>query len=210
MRLHALGFFFLLLTAPLFGDELLPTVQRELRAQKFYFGEIDGRASEETTKAIENFQKAKGLEMTGNLDFSTRRALGLATGAGGPDDEARKLAACCDTVLRYWQARQKGGWERVRDFYAPRVDYFYDGFVEHSLLERYHAQEERRWPYRRFTLINRIAASHESGWVQVMAQVRSEVAAESGASQNRTEYHIFRLESAEGGWRIILVKLLLE
>jgi len=201
--------FFILLPGLLLGaEELLPQVQRELRAQRFYFGEIDGRASAETVKAIAKFQDAKGFEKTGHLDHDTLRALGLGGKAGAPSEEVRRLGSCCETVLRYWQARQTGQWSKVREFYATQVNFLYDGLLDRAAIERVQAAEDRRWPYRQFTLVNRIASLLPEGQAQVTARVRSEVATERTATQARTEDLVFRLQQVDGRWEITALKLL--
>ncbi len=95
-------------------EDLLPAVQRELRARKFYFGEIDARASTETTAAIKRFQTSKGIDSTGQLDGETVRALGLPVPKGSENaEEMRSLDACSACVLQYLQARESDQWERV-------------------------------------------------------------------------------------------------
>jgi len=201
--------FLILLPGLLLGaEELLPQVQRELRGRRLYFGEIDGRASAETVKAIEKFQEAKGFEKTGHLDYPTLRALGFSGNAGAPSEEVQRLGACCDTVLRYLQARQTGEWSKVREFYAAQVNFLYDGLLDRAAIERVQAAEDRRWPYRQFTLLNRIASLLPEGQAQVTARVRTEVAIERTAMQARTEDLVFRLKRTDGRWEITALKLL--
>ena len=199
----------ILLPGLLLGAEaLLPQVQRELRGRRLYFGEIDGRASAETVKAIEKLQEAKGFEKTGHLDHQTLHALGFSGSAGAPSEEVQRLGACCDTVLRYLQARQTGEWSKVRDFYAPSVNFLYDGVLDRAAIERLHAAEDKRWPSRQFTLLNRIASLLPEGRAQVTVRVRTDAAIERPAMQARTEDLIFRLKQTDGRWEITALKLL--
>src|SRR5258707_4374530 len=91
--------FCLLLALPMRAEELVAKVQRELRARKFYFGEINGRATDETVSAIKGFQEAKGVDHSGQLDGETLRALGFPDSATGNREEARLLEECHTCVL---------------------------------------------------------------------------------------------------------------
>ncbi len=69
---------FVLLLLPAFAGargSCWPKVQRELRARKFYFGEIDGQASDETVGAVQaKFRTPHDIDKTGQLDNETLRA----------------------------------------------------------------------------------------------------------------------------------------
>jgi len=65
------------------ADEGLRDVQTELKARGFYFGEINGKESPETTAAIRRFQIRNCLEVTGKLNATTIDALGR-TSKGNP------------------------------------------------------------------------------------------------------------------------------
>lgn len=210
MRLALLWLVCLLSAVPLHGEELLEKAQRELRARKLYFGEIDGRASRETVAAIGKFQLARGIDHSGNLDDQTLRALGLPAAAGANRDELRLLDECCTVILRYWQARQSDDWNGEARFYAATVNYYDDHQVPHDSIRASTARANRRWPQRKYTLLNRVASllPGRSDQAQVTARVRSQVADVSGVSQARLEDLIFRLQKAEDGWQITAVKLL--
>lgn len=53
-------------------------VQRELLTQNYYNGEIDGHIGRETRAALRRYQQAEGLEVTGQVNRETARALGLS------------------------------------------------------------------------------------------------------------------------------------
>jgi hypothetical protein len=59
--------------------ELIKGVQRRLKDLGFLRGLIDGHLGAQTTGAIERFQKARDLPMTGAPDIATVEALGLGT-----------------------------------------------------------------------------------------------------------------------------------
>jgi len=204
------GILFLAFSLSAYAEELLPKVQRELRARKFYFGEIDGRATEETVGAIGKFQAAHGLDRTGNLDEETLRALGLPGNGLTNREEARRLEECSTCVLGYLQAWQSGHWEREAAFFTDVVNYYDDDNVDRDFIRDVRARESRRWPHRKSTMLNRITSlepGHDDQG-QVTARVRTVVAGESGPAKARTEDLLFRLQKTSQGWRIAAVKLL--
>jgi peptidoglycan hydrolase-like protein with peptidoglycan-binding domain len=59
------------------ADDQLRNVQTALKNQGFYYGDVDGASSPETTSAIRRYQIRNGLEVTGTLNPETLTALGL-------------------------------------------------------------------------------------------------------------------------------------
>jgi len=63
------------------GDPLSPQVvrsmQRRLREMGFYFGPIDGEWGPSTHTALKQYQRARGIEPTGDLTPATASAMGL-------------------------------------------------------------------------------------------------------------------------------------
>lgn len=57
------------------ADDDTKQVQQALKTQGFYYGDVDGAPSEETTEAIRRFQIRNGLLVTGKPDNETRKAL---------------------------------------------------------------------------------------------------------------------------------------
>ena len=57
------------------ADESTRAAQEALTREGFYFGAVDGNPGAETTAALRRFQIRNGLEVTGELDDATRRAL---------------------------------------------------------------------------------------------------------------------------------------
>ncbi len=65
------------------GPDTVFKVQQKLHDQGFYVRDnIDGRWGPKTSAAVQNFQSAKGLQATGQLDSATLAALDLAPGSG--------------------------------------------------------------------------------------------------------------------------------
>jgi hypothetical protein len=67
------------------GDEQIRRIQEELRKRNLYFGEIDGKGSEETIRALQRYQSRKGFKPTGELDAETLSSLNIAS---APPDSA--------------------------------------------------------------------------------------------------------------------------
>jgi peptidoglycan hydrolase-like protein with peptidoglycan-binding domain len=61
------------------ADDQLRNVQTELKSQGFYYGDVNGQTSSETTSALRRYQIRNGLEVTGTLTPETLGALGLAS-----------------------------------------------------------------------------------------------------------------------------------
>jgi peptidoglycan hydrolase-like protein with peptidoglycan-binding domain len=65
------------------ADDQIRTVQEQLKAQGFYYGNVDGEAGSETSAAIRRFQIRNGLQVTGSLNQETLDSL-RASGAPQP------------------------------------------------------------------------------------------------------------------------------
>ena len=77
MKLPVLLSLTLLMTAVAGADDQLRRVQTELKNQGFYYGEVTGEASAETTAALRRYQIRHGLEVTGAANKQTLGALGV-------------------------------------------------------------------------------------------------------------------------------------
>src|ERR1700737_103787 len=64
------------------ADQSITDVQRALKDQGFYYGPITGQKDADTTAAIRRFQIRNGLQITGDLDDETLRALGVDSSGG--------------------------------------------------------------------------------------------------------------------------------
>jgi peptidoglycan hydrolase-like protein with peptidoglycan-binding domain len=67
----------LLLASTALADEQLRNAQTALKAQGFFYGDVNGQSSTETTAAIRRYQIRNGLEVTGTLNKETLEALNL-------------------------------------------------------------------------------------------------------------------------------------
>ena len=211
MRLFLICVLGIVFSLPVHSEDLLQAAQRELRARKFYFGEIDARASVETTAAIKRFQTSKGIDSTGQLDGDTIRALGLPLPQGSENaEERRALEASCACVLQYLQARESGEWERLVPTLAETVSFYSQNDLKRDALREILDKDNRRWPRRKYTMLNRIASlmpdNHEV--VQVTVRVHTRVENDSGQSRTGTEDLIFRLRKNGDQWKIAVLKLL--
>jgi peptidoglycan hydrolase-like protein with peptidoglycan-binding domain len=85
----------LALTLAAQADDQMRDAQAALKAQGFYYGEVDGNEGNETTAALRRFQIRNGLGVTGKLDAQTLAALGMADAktAQAPKGKAAKPGA---------------------------------------------------------------------------------------------------------------------
>src|SRR5947207_6466423 len=59
------------------ADQMTENVQQALKDQGFYYGEITGTKDADTTAAIRRYQIRNGLQITGDLNDETLKALGV-------------------------------------------------------------------------------------------------------------------------------------
>lgn len=64
-----------LLSANLAADDRIADVQKALKEQEFFFGEVNGQRDEETRAAVRRFQIHSGLPVTGEIDAATIAAV---------------------------------------------------------------------------------------------------------------------------------------
>ena len=74
----------LLLSALACADEQLRKVQAELKGEGFFYGDVTGETSSETTAALRRYQIRHGLEVTGSVNKETLGALGLGGAKPAP------------------------------------------------------------------------------------------------------------------------------
>jgi len=86
MKRSCLAFFALLLTGAgaLRADQTTSAVQQVLKDEGFYYGDVNGEKTAETTAAIRRYQIRNGLQITGEIDAETLRSLGVGAGAARP------------------------------------------------------------------------------------------------------------------------------
>jgi peptidoglycan hydrolase-like protein with peptidoglycan-binding domain len=81
---------FLLASAGLVGaDQAIENAQQALKDQGFYYGEITGEKNADTTAAIRRYQIRNGLQVTGDLNDETIRALGVAASSASSQPVAK-------------------------------------------------------------------------------------------------------------------------
>ena len=69
--------------AGMHDQSMVREVQQQLQSKGHNPGQIDGIMGEQTKQALRDFQKAQGMEASGELDSQTASALGVsATGSG--------------------------------------------------------------------------------------------------------------------------------
>lgn len=66
------------------ADATISSVQQTLKDQGFYYGEVTGQKDADTTAAIRRYQIRHGLQITGELNAETQKALGLKGVAPAP------------------------------------------------------------------------------------------------------------------------------
>jgi len=71
------------------ADQTIADVQQALKEQGFYYGDVTGTKTADTTAAIRRYQIRNGLQITGELNPETLRSLGKAQG-GAPSTTTRK------------------------------------------------------------------------------------------------------------------------
>jgi peptidoglycan hydrolase-like protein with peptidoglycan-binding domain len=73
----ALAVLFLASASLLRADQTIAQVQQALKDQGFYYGDVTGTKTTDTTAAIRRYQIRNGLQITGEVDAETLRSLGL-------------------------------------------------------------------------------------------------------------------------------------
>jgi peptidoglycan hydrolase-like protein with peptidoglycan-binding domain len=66
------------------ADQATSMVQQALKEQGFYYGEVNGEKTADTTAAIRRYQIRNGLQVTGEIDAETLRSLGVGAGTARP------------------------------------------------------------------------------------------------------------------------------
>ncbi len=76
--------FLLIGASPLRADQTTSMVQEALKEQGFYYGDVNGEKTADTTAALRRYQIRNGLQITGEIDAETLRSLGVGAGATRP------------------------------------------------------------------------------------------------------------------------------
>ena len=75
------------------ADPLIQNVQQALKDQGFYYGEVTGDKDADTTAAIRRYQIRNGLQITGDLNEETLKALGVDSSGVHPIAKASPTTA---------------------------------------------------------------------------------------------------------------------
>ena len=75
------------------ADQTTSAVQQALKDQGFYYGEVTGEKTADTTAAIRRYQIRNGLQITGEIDAETLRSLGVGSGVARSTAQAQPTAA---------------------------------------------------------------------------------------------------------------------
>jgi len=86
MKRSCFAFLALLLASAgaLRADQTTSMVQQALKEQGFYYGDVNGKKTADTTAAIRRYQIRNGLQITGEIDAETLRSLGVGAGTARP------------------------------------------------------------------------------------------------------------------------------
>ncbi len=74
------------------ADQTTSGVQRALKDQGFYYGDVTGEKNADTTAAIRRYQIRNGLQITGEIDAETLRSLGVGAGAARSNAQPQPAA----------------------------------------------------------------------------------------------------------------------
>src|SRR6266513_2408061 len=74
------------------ADQTVQSVQQALKDQGFYYGNVTGDKSAETTSAIRRYQIRNGLQVTGEIDPETLQSLNVSSNQAASPQPASKPA----------------------------------------------------------------------------------------------------------------------
>src|SRR5690242_15642348 len=72
------------------ADQTTQSVQQALKDQGFYYGNVTGDKSAETTAAVRRYQIRNGLKVTGDMDPETLRSLNVSSNLAAPSQSTSK------------------------------------------------------------------------------------------------------------------------
>ena len=82
------------------ADQTIQSVQQTLKDQGFYYGNVSGDKSAETTAAIRRYQIRNGLQVTGDINSETLRSLNVNSNQAGSSQPASKPAVTRSNIPR--------------------------------------------------------------------------------------------------------------
>src|ERR1700693_1868911 len=96
MKLQTAVLILILSARSLFADPKVESVQQALKDEGFYYGDVTGNKDADTTAAIRRYQIRNGLQITGDLNDETLKALGVSSSGDRAAVKASPTAAAPD------------------------------------------------------------------------------------------------------------------
>src|ERR1043165_7097870 len=113
-RLFVAALVFLVACSIALADPAVESAQQKLKDQGFYYGEINGQKNADTTAAIRRYQIRNGLQITGDLNDETIKALHSAP-ASTPAPAAPAFSPTRPTQTPVPQEQQQPDTSDLRD-----------------------------------------------------------------------------------------------
>src|SRR2546423_8237324 len=82
------------------ADQTTAAVQRALKDQGFYYGDVNGQKTADTTAAIRRYQIRNGLQITGEIDAETLRLLGIGSSTARSTPQPQPATSPVEEDLR--------------------------------------------------------------------------------------------------------------
>src|SRR5438128_2621095 len=90
------------------ADQTTQSVQQALKEQGFYYGNVTGDKSAETTAAIRRYQIRNGLQVTGEIDPETLRSLNVNSKSVSSPQRISKSA-----ITKFKHGKWKVKWKKL-------------------------------------------------------------------------------------------------
>jgi peptidoglycan hydrolase-like protein with peptidoglycan-binding domain len=97
------------------ADQTVQSVQQALKDQGFYYGNVTGDKSSETTAAVRRYQIRNGLQVTGEMDPQTLHSLNVNSNSAAPSQSTSKPAIAQQNTTQQ-------NTNTVRPVETPRLD----------------------------------------------------------------------------------------
>src|SRR5213076_2161533 len=99
-RLVVYLFVVLCVASSMHADQTIQSVQQTLKDQGFYYGNVSGEKSAETTAAIRRYQIRNGLKVTGDINPETLRSLNVNSNSVSSSRSASKPVVTESSSIR--------------------------------------------------------------------------------------------------------------